>query len=92
MAIGVLFGCFGREIDGPSLSGELLIYQGHLFPQKDTYDHGLNHLRPGRGSAATRRAKASAAETARETAALVERQAGRAGMLGKKSTRSGGPP
>ena len=32
-AIGVLFGCFGRKIDGPGLSGGL-IYQGHLFPLK----------------------------------------------------------
>ena len=35
--IGVLFGCFGRRIDGTGLPGGLIIYQGHLFPQKDTY-------------------------------------------------------
>ena len=34
MTIGVLFGCFGRKIDGPGLSGSLIIYQGHLFPLK----------------------------------------------------------
>ena len=28
--IGVLFGCFGRKIDGPGL----IIYQGHLFAPK----------------------------------------------------------
>ena len=27
--IGVLFGCFGRKIDGPSLAGGLIIYQGN---------------------------------------------------------------
>ena len=32
--IGVLFGCFGRKIDGPGLPGGLIIYQGHLFPLK----------------------------------------------------------
>ena len=32
--IGVLFGCFGRYIDGPGLPGGLIIYQGHLFPLK----------------------------------------------------------
>ena len=32
--IGVLFGCFGRKIDGPGL--RLIIYQGHLFPVKRT--------------------------------------------------------
>ena len=33
--IGVLFGCFGRKVDGPGLPGGLIIYQGHLFaPQK----------------------------------------------------------
>ena len=26
--IGVLFGCFGREIEGPGLPGGLVIYQG----------------------------------------------------------------
>ena len=34
MNIGVLFGCFGRTIDGPGLPGGLIIYQGHLFPLK----------------------------------------------------------
>ena len=32
--IGVLFGCFGRKIDGPGLPGGLIIYQGHLFALK----------------------------------------------------------
>ena len=32
--LGVLFGCFGRKIDGPALPGGLIIYQGHLFPLK----------------------------------------------------------
>ena len=32
--IGVLFGCFGRKIDGTGLPGGLIIYQGHLFPPK----------------------------------------------------------
>ena len=31
---GVLFGCFGRKIDGPGVAGGLIIYQGHLFPLK----------------------------------------------------------
>ena len=34
MAIGVLFSCFGRTIDGPGLPGGLIIHQGHLFPLK----------------------------------------------------------
>ena len=29
VGIGVLFGCFGRKIDGPRLPGGLIIYQGH---------------------------------------------------------------
>ena len=32
--VGVLFGCFGRKIDGPGLPGGLIVYQGHLFPLK----------------------------------------------------------
>ena len=36
--IGVLFGCFGRNIDGDpwftGLPGGLIIYQGHLFALK----------------------------------------------------------
>ena len=32
--IGVLFGCFGRKIDGPGLPGSLIIYQGRRFPLK----------------------------------------------------------
>ena len=32
--IGVLFGGFGRQIDGPGLPGGLIIYQGPLFPLK----------------------------------------------------------
>ena len=28
--IGILFGCFGRKIDGPGLPGGLITYQGHL--------------------------------------------------------------
>ena len=35
-AIGVLFGCFGRQIDGPGLPGCSIIYQGHLFALKPT--------------------------------------------------------
>ena len=35
--IGVLFGCFGRKIDGPAVPGGFIIYQGHLFAQKDTH-------------------------------------------------------
>ena len=31
---GVLFGCFGRKVDGPGLPGGLIIYQGHLLPLK----------------------------------------------------------
>ena len=31
-SMGVLFGCFARKIDGPGLPGDLIIYQGHLFP------------------------------------------------------------
>ena len=33
-SIGVLFGCFGRKIDGPGLPAGLIIYQGHLFAPK----------------------------------------------------------
>ena len=36
--IGVLFGCFGRKIAGDSWFWGLIIYQGHLFAQKDTYE------------------------------------------------------
>ena len=32
--IGILFWLFGRRIDGPGLSGSLIIYQGHPFPLK----------------------------------------------------------
>ena len=32
--IGVLFRCFGTQIDGPGLPGGLIIYQGHLFAIK----------------------------------------------------------
>ena len=32
--IGVLFGCFARQIDGPGVLGGFIIYQGHLFPLK----------------------------------------------------------
>ena len=35
--IDVLFACFGRKIDGPGSPGGLIIYQGHLFPLKDTH-------------------------------------------------------
>ena len=34
MFLGVLFGCFGRKMDGPGLLGGLIIHQGHLFPLK----------------------------------------------------------
>ena len=40
LAIGVLFGCCGIKIDGPGLPGGSIIYQGHLFPLKDTYGTG----------------------------------------------------
>ena len=32
VSIGVLFGCFGRQLDGPGFPGGLIIYQ-HLLPQ-----------------------------------------------------------
>ena len=32
--LGVLVGCFGRQMDGPGLPGGLIIYQGHLFAGK----------------------------------------------------------
>ena len=32
--IGVLFGCFGRKINGHGLPGGLIIHQGHLFALK----------------------------------------------------------
>ena len=32
----ILFGCFGRKIDGPGLPGGLIIYKGLLFPLKRT--------------------------------------------------------
>ena len=34
MHIGVLFGCFSIQIDGPGLPVGLIMYQGHLFPLK----------------------------------------------------------
>ena len=34
--IGVLFCCFGRNINGPGLPGGSIIYQGHLFSLKGT--------------------------------------------------------
>ena len=36
-AIGVLFGCFAKHIEGPGLPGGSIIYQGHLFSKRDSY-------------------------------------------------------
>ena len=36
--IGVLFGWFGEQIEGPGSPGGSVIYQGHRFSKKDTYD------------------------------------------------------
>ena len=39
VSIGVRFGWFGWNIEGPGLPGGSIIYQGHLFFKKDTCEH-----------------------------------------------------